>query len=117
MSDAAVAAAVEAAVGADEELRAEVGSFVRMAITESKRLMVTGSPATKVNLIRSVVPAMVKAMTVDDSADEHSVLREEFRDLMAEVRQGVYNPKAPAAPEPEVSVDAAPKKKRTRRAT
>lgn len=110
VSDATIHAAVTAVVTDDAEIRSKVGRFVKLAISVAEHDLRTGSPAVRATLIRSVVPAMVKAMTVDDSPDEHAELRAQFSDLMAEIRQGVYNP-APPEPEVDVPVDAPPAKK------
>lgn len=115
MSDVTIAAAVEAAVSSDDQLRAQVGSFVKRAIGEAEALLVTGSPAVKAQLVRSVVPAMVKAMTVDDSPDEHAELRDRFDDLMAELRSGVADPGARAVSEGPPTDEPPAKPKRTRK--
>lgn len=111
MSDQTIAAAVTAAVSDDAELRGRVASFVNRAISQAEGLLLTGSPQVQAQLIRSVVPAMVKAMTVDDSPDEHADMRAEFEELMTELRSGVADPSLPAASALQPPEDK-PKRKR-----
>lgn len=111
MSDATIAAAVTATVAEDAELRARVASFVNRAISQAEGLLLTGTPQVQAQLIRSVVPAMVKAMTVDDAPDEHADLRMQFEELMAELRSGVADPTQHAATALQPPEDK-PKRKR-----
>ena len=106
-------AAVAEVVSTDDQVRREAAAFVNLAIRQAKGLLLTGTPDVKAQLIRSVVPAMVKAVTVDDSADEHADLRAAFRELAAELRAEVADPTIVADPEPQV--DEAPKPKRSRK--
>ena len=100
--------AVAEVVQTDDEVRRRATSFVNLAITRAEGLLRTGAPEVQARLIQSVVPAMVKAVTVDDSADEHAELRSKFEELAAEMRATVADPTI--APEAEPAVDEAPPK-------
>lgn len=110
MSDASIKAAVTAVVSEDAALRARVASFVNRAIGQAEGLLLTGTPEVQAQLIRSVVPAMVKAMATDDSPDEHADMRAQFQELMAELRAGVADPSVPAVT--ELPPEDKPKRKR-----
>lgn len=106
-----LAAAVGAAVGSDEALRARVDRLVHLAIDRAEQDILTGSPAVRTALMRAIVPAMVKAMTEDGSGgDATADMRVEFESLRQELRGQVADTKVVAVSEPPVD-DAPPKKK------
>ena len=80
--------ALKAGIEADEQSRVRVRRFVDRAMRQAEELLITGSPDVQAQLIKSVVPAMVKALEQRED-DDVSDVREEFREFMAEMRSGV----------------------------
>ncbi len=87
MSDmAALAAQV---VSDDDAIKARVRRLVISTIELYEEMLITGTPAVKAQLIRSVVPAMLKEMQEEKVDDSIVNLRAEMREMMEQVRQPV----------------------------
>lgn len=72
-----------AALADDEELKAEIRSLMRLAINQSRRLMMHGSESTKINAIRNLMPSMVKALSVKADTENEAIA--ELKRMIAEM--------------------------------
>jgi hypothetical protein len=115
MSDVpAAAATVQAAMAMDDQLRARAVRLVDMMLDEAEKMLRTGTPAVKMNLMRTALPAAMKALGQEDRTDENAQLREDVRELAAEFRARVGG-RTEVAVSDAPPVDEAPKKPRARK--
>lgn len=83
-------AALEVAVSSDDMLKVRATRLANSIFSEAEAMIATGSPAVKVQLVKSMLPAIVKAMASEEKVDDQAELRAAFIELQAEVRAGFY---------------------------
>lgn len=74
-------------VARDTDLQARVRDLLNRTLDEAEDLLDNAIPTVKIGLIRSLTPHLVRELRNQiDETDEIRALREEMRDLLAEVR-------------------------------
>lgn len=86
MSDLASAAAALTAI--DPEIQGRMKSLVHLAIDQAEYIMHHGAPPLQMQLVKALMPAMVKEMARQKEGDGQEELRREMAAVMAEVRGG-----------------------------
>lgn len=90
-------------VAEDDELKSRVRGLIDLMLEQSEELIQTGTPAIKLQLMKSVIPALVKEMRPAEKNDELAELRTAMRELYASLRENVASPR----PLPSFITDAA----------
>lgn len=80
-------------VATDRELQARVRNLIDGLLTEAERQLATAPPATKITLIRTVLPAIVKEAKAHEQDGKIIELQEQVRALMISTR-GQIGPQA-----------------------
>jgi hypothetical protein len=102
---ALVAAALTGAVQQDTELQTAARRLAWSAISMAEELLESGSIDTRLKLLHTFMPAIAKALNERNDDDRYEQLREEFKGLVAEMKETRATPVVePAAAE----VDARP---------
>lgn len=94
-------------VATDRELQARVRGLIDGLLTEAERQLTTAPPATKILLIRTVLPAIVKEAKAHEQDGKILELQEQVRQLMISTRAGI-GPQA--VPDALIPIDAPPLK-------
>lgn len=76
-------------VATDRELQARVRTLIDGLLTEAERQLATAPPATKITLIRTVLPAIVKEAKAHEQDGKIIELQEQVRALMISTRAGI----------------------------
>lgn len=76
-------------VATDRELQARVRNLIDGLLTEAERQLATAPPATKIVLIRTVLPAIVKEAKAHEQDGKIIELQEQVRALMISTRAGI----------------------------
>lgn len=66
-------------------LRARISGLVSMTLDEVEEIMHTGTPAMKLTVARTTLPALVKILGDEQQADE----LQDMRDALAEVKRSI----------------------------
>lgn len=72
----------------DETIKKAVRKLAFESILEAHNLLSAGSPATRLSVIRSLLPALVRSLEKTDEHDNTRELQKQLSDLMEEMRTG-----------------------------
>lgn len=81
----ATSAAIATVIAADKDLASRVRAVVDRAITMAEYTLEWGSPADKMQLMRSVMPDMMKALRAVDSGNADQEQRDAYKRLQAAI--------------------------------
>lgn len=79
---------VTQAAAQDELVKQAVRKLAFEVVHEAHKLLNQGSPATRLSVIRSLLPALVRSLEKQDEGDSNAKLQKELADLMGEIRTG-----------------------------
>ncbi len=74
-------------VADDEDVRARVKELCFKALDEAEWIMENGNLAVRMQIMRSLMPGLVKSVGKKTESDELQLLRETVNELMVEMRQ------------------------------
>ncbi len=86
---------VQASIDDDPELKRRIKALVNLAVDEAHELLVSGSPSIKQNVMRTLLPAAVRAAQANKQDEELATLREQMALLIAEIRTPISEPHPP----------------------
>lgn len=66
-------------------LKARILGLTLTALDEAEKMMRSGNPATKMKVMQSVIPSLVKSLTQQEEAQELDQMREDMDKLRAQV--------------------------------
>lgn len=72
----------------DEVIKLAVRKLAFEVVYEAHNLLSSGSPATRLSVIRSLLPALVRSLEKTDQEDSTATLQKELASLMDEIRTG-----------------------------
>ncbi len=72
----------------DEVIKQAIRKLAWEVVQESHKLLTTGSPSTKMSVIRTLLPSLVRSLEKTEDADTSTQLRDELASLMSEIRSG-----------------------------
>lgn len=81
----ATSAAIATVIAADKDLASRVRAVVDRAITMAEYTLEWGSPADKMQLMRSVMPDMMKALRQVDGSTADQEQRDAYKRLQAAI--------------------------------
>lgn len=88
-------------VAADDRLKARVTGLVERMLDDLEHVYETSPVSVKVQLLKSVVPVLLRELSTEQSTDDSADMRRELSDLAAEFRaQLAVNPEAATRAEP-----------------
>lgn len=76
------------AAAQDEIVKEAVRKLAFEVVHEAHKLLNQGSPATRMSVIRSLLPALVRSLEKTDEGDSNKELQKQLAELMQEVRSG-----------------------------
>lgn len=79
---------VTQAAAQDEIVKQAVRKLAFEVVHEAHKLLNQGSPATRLSVIRSLLPALVRSLEKTDEGDSNKELQNQLAGLMDEIRSG-----------------------------
>lgn len=79
---------ITAAAAQDELVKQAVRKLAFEVVHEAHKLLSSGSPATRMSVIRSLLPSLVRSLEKTEESDGTKELQKQLAELMAEVRSG-----------------------------
>lgn len=86
-NDGMIGAIVATATSQDQTLAAAARELTTRAILEIDDILEHGTPAAKQQILRSFVPALIRAGEAQQTNEEMDQMRTEFRSMMDELRK------------------------------
>lgn len=79
---------ITAAAAQDELVKQAVRKLAFEVVHEAHNLLSKGSPATRMSVIRSLLPSLVRSLEKNEETEGTKELQKQLGELMAEVRSG-----------------------------
>ena len=83
-----IAKLVTLAAEQDEVIKQAVRKLAFEVVHEAHKMLHQGSPATRLSVIRSLLPSLVRSLEKQEDQDQNIELQKQLAELMKEVRDG-----------------------------